>query len=82
MLESYDGKLSSTVLRREGSCEAPDLSGLRHEVAYVNVKEVCIYKHNLLNLACSCKTLEQHAAFALMKGCEACLTMYQDGRES
>ncbi len=33
MLEPYDGKLSRTVLRGEGGRKAPDLPGLRHEVA-------------------------------------------------
>jgi len=30
MLELYDGKLSRTVLRREGSSNAPDLSGVQN----------------------------------------------------
>jgi len=33
-LEPYDGKLSRTVLRGERGRKAPDLPGLRHEVAY------------------------------------------------
>ena len=44
VLEPCDGKLSRTVLRREGSRKAPDLSGIK-PTAGVSWKKPIISKH-------------------------------------
>ena len=81
LLEPCDGKLSRTVLRGEGSREAPALPGSRHEVAFLYVISVCclccaITRHVPAGI------LRRHAAVALMTGCEALLTMYRIGKET
>ena len=53
MLEPYEGKLSRTVLRGERGRKAPDLPGLRHEVAYFDCsKEVNDLRLNLASRRC------------------------------
>ena len=72
MLEPYDGKLSRTVLRREGARKSPALSGARHDVAQLNM----LFEKYLI---CSYQSLRGRAAVALMTGCGAPWTTYRIG---